>query len=238
MKLSLLIPVYNEEDILSSTIAEIRDYMKKTFVSEYEVIFINDGSSDRSEEILSSLCKEEIRFISYKENKGKGYAIRQGALAAEGDVVLFTDCDLAYGTDVIKAFYDVLSAEDAPDIAVGSRTKHKDGYASYSLKRKIVSRAYLVVLRVFGGLPLSDSQCGCKGFRLEAARRIFKNAEIDRFAFDFEAILLGLHFGMSFKEIPVAVERHGKSSVRVLRDTFRMLGDLRRMKKRIKRIPK
>ncbi len=238
MKLSLLIPVYNEEDILPSTVREVGDYMKETFGSDYEIIFINDGSHDSSEEILSACCREEIRFVSYGENRGKGYAIRKGVEAALGDVILFTDCDLAYGTGVIKTFYDALAPEGAPDIAVGSRTKHKNGYASYSFMRKIVSRTYLTVLRVFGGLPLSDSQCGCKGFRLAAAKRIFQNAEIDRFAFDFEAILLGLHFGMTFKEIPVAVERHGKSSVRVLRDTFRMLGDLRRMKKRIKRIEK
>ncbi len=238
MKLSLLIPVYNEESILPSTVREVSDYMKDTFGEEYEVIFINDGSRDASEEILASCHGEGIRVVSYPENRGKGYAIRRGVEAAEGDVIVFTDCDLAYGTGVIKTFYEALSAAGAADIAVGSRTKHENGYASYSPMRKLVSRAYLLVLRVFGGLPLSDSQCGCKGFRKAAAKRIFENAEIDRFAFDFEAILLGLHFGMTFCEIPVAVERHGRSSVRVLRDTLRMLGDLRRMKKRIKRIPK
>ena len=238
MKLSLLIPVYNEEDILASTIQEVSEYMKHTFGSDYEIICINDGSQDASASILASCREEGVFSVSYSENRGKGYAIRQGVAAATGDVILFTDCDLAYGTGVIKTFYDALSRDGAPDVCVGSRTKHKDGYASYTLTRKLVSRAYLLVLRVFGGLPLSDSQCGCKGFRREAAKKIFENAEIDRFAFDFEAILLGLHFGMKFEEIPVAVERHGKSSVRVVRDTFRMLGDLRRMKKRIKRIEK
>ncbi len=238
MKLSLLIPVYNEEDILNATVDEIREYMEAAFPGEYEVIFINDGSSDASEEILKRSTGGPLRYVSYGENRGKGYAIRCGVKEALGDVILFTDCDLAYGTEVIKTFYDTLAAPDAPDGAVGSRILHKDGYASYTLGRKIVSRAYLLVLRLYGGLSLSDSQCGCKGFRREAAKRIFSLAEVDRFAFDFEAILLSQHLGMRLTEVPVAVLRHGKSSVRVVRDTLRMLGDLRRMKKRIKKIEK
>jgi dolichyl-phosphate beta-glucosyltransferase len=100
----------------------------------------------------------------------------------------------------------------------------------------VVSKVYLRVLRLFGGLKLSDSQCGCKGFRAPMAKRIFSHCEIDRFAFDFEAILIGQRAGATFCEVPVKVERHGESKVHVVRDTIRMLKDLRRMKKRIKRL--
>ena len=238
MKLTLIIPMYNEESIVESTLREVGSYMKETFLEDYEILCVNDGSRDRTAAIVRECADPAVRLVSYEENRGKGYAVRRGALEATGDVVLFTDCDLAYGTGVIKTFYDVLSPGGAPDVAVGSRVLHKNGYGEYSLARRIVSRTYILVLRLLGGLRLSDSQCGCKGFCNAAAKRIFSAAEVDRFAFDFEAILLAEHFGYTLCEVPVAVERHGKSSVRVVRDTLRMLRDLRRMKKRIKHLEK
>ena len=236
MKLTVLIPMYNEADIVESTLSEITAYMKDTFTDDYEILFVNDGSKDNCADLVAACTDPAVRLVSYEENRGKGHAIRTGVAEARGDVIMFTDCDLAYGCGVIKTFYDALSREGAPDVAVGSRSKHPEGYAGYSFLRKVVSKCYLLVLRIFGGLSLSDSQCGCKGFRGESAKKIFSYCEVDRFAFDFEAILIGQRFGMNFEEIPVAVERHGKSSVHVLRDTFKMLSDLRKMKKRIKKI--
>ena len=236
VKLSLLIPMYNEEKIISSTLAEVSAYMKETFIDDYEILYINDGSKDGCAAIVEAWEDPHVRLVSYEENRGKGYAIRRGVMEAAGDVIFFTDCDLAYGCGVIKQFYDILSAEGAQDVAVGSRSKHPEGYKGYTLLRKVVSRAYLFVLRLFGGLKLSDSQCGCKGFRSEMGKRIFSHCEVDRFAFDFEAILIGQRAGAVFCEVPVKVERHGESKVNVVKDTIRMLKDLRRMKKRIKKL--
>ena len=236
MKISVIIPMYNEENIIKDTVKTVSDYMEAHFGEEdYEVLFVNDGSKDNCAAIVEELGIPNIGLVSYEENHGKGYAIRQGVRAAEGDVIMFTDCDLAYGLDVVSEFYSALD-NTGYDIAVGSRPKHPDGYAGYSLLRKIVSRVYLGVLRVFGGLSLSDSQCGCKAFRKDTAKKIFSHCEIDRFAFDFEAILLGQKIGARFTEIPVKVINHGESKVRIIRDTLRMLKDLRRMKKRIKKL--
>lgn len=236
MKLSLLIPMYNEEKIIEATLREVTSYMADTFSCEYEILFINDGSRDSCAAAVAASGDPHVRLVSYEENRGKGYAIRRGVMEALGEVIFFTDCDLAYGCGVIKEFYDILSAEGAADIAVGSRSKHPEGYAGYTFLRRVVSKVYLRVLRLFGGLKLSDSQCGCKGFRAPMAKRIFSHCEIDRFAFDFEAILIGQRAGATFCEVPVKVERHGESKVHVVRDTIRMLKDLRRMKKRIKRL--
>ena len=236
MKLSVIIPMYNEENIIKDTLATVEGYMKGHFPEgEYEILFVNDGSKDRCAEMLSACGMPSVRLVSYEENRGKGYAIRRGVSEAVGDVVMFTDCDLAYGTDVIEEFYGVLAGGEY-DVAVGSRPKHPEGYAGYTLLRRIVSRVYLAVLRLFGGLSLSDSQCGCKAFSGDIAKRIFAHCEIDRFAFDFEAILIGQRIGARFKEIPVKVVNHGESKVRIIRDTLRMLSDLRRMKKRIKKL--
>ena len=235
MKISLIIPMYNEDKIINDTLSTVSAYMKERFFEDYEVIFVNDGSRDSCKDAVLACADPAVRLVSYEENHGKGYAIRKGVEAALGDVIMFTDCDLAYGTEVIGEFYGTLATGDC-DIAVGSRPKHPDGYAGYTFLRKLVSRTYLFVLRLFGGLSLSDSQCGCKGFRKDAAKKIFSYCEIDRFAFDFEAILIGQRIGAVFTEIPVTVKNHGESKVHVIRDTLRMLSDLRRMKKRIKKL--
>ena len=233
MKITLLIPMYNEERIIDGTLAAVTAYMKETFSEEYEILFVNDGSQDGCAARVEACSDPHVRLVSYSENRGKGYAIRRGVAEARGEVIFFTDCDLAYGCEVIREFYGALT-EEGCEIAVGSRSLHPDGYAGYTPLRRLVSRAYLLVLRLFGGLKLSDSQCGCKGFRGDVAKRIFSFCEIDRFAFDFEAILIGQRMGARFREIPVTVKCHGESKVHVVRDTLRMLRDLRKMKKRIK----
>ena len=236
MKITLLIPMYNEKKIIKGTLDTLSAYMRDTFPEgEYEILFVSDGSTDGCADEVAAYPDPAVRLVSYTPNHGKGYAIRTGVGEARGDVIMFTDCDLAYGTAVIGEFYTALTAGDC-DIAVGSRPKHKEGYAGYTLLRRIVSRAYLLVLRLFGGLSLSDSQCGCKGFGGDMAKRIFSYCEIDRFAFDFEAILLGKRMGARFKEIPVKVINHGESKVNIIRDTLRMLRDLRKMKKRIRHL--
>ncbi len=237
MKISLCIPMYNEEAIVSETVDMLTDYMNNRFGKDYEILLINDGSSDRTE-ILARKCAEKyegVKVIGYTPNRGKGYAVRAGVTAASGEVVMFTDCDLAYGTDVIGEFYEALKKDPECDVAVGSRKIHPRGYEGYSFIRKLASKTYRLLLRLFFGLTLSDSQCGCKAFRKRAADAIFSHCKIDRFAFDYEAILVGQKAGARFCEIPVYIVNHRKSSIHLFRDTVRMLRDLSKMKKRIKK---
>ena len=140
MKLSLCIPMYNEEKILKDTIQTVSSYMKETFKSDYEVIFINDGSKDGSLAIAEQAAKEDstLRVVTYPENRGKGYAVRQGILGSLGDIVIFTDCDLAYGMDVVKEMYGLFEENPQYDVIVGSRRKHPEGYEGYTAVRKFV----------------------------------------------------------------------------------------------------
>ena len=236
MKVTLCIPAYNEEKILTETAKTVRAYMDATFRDDYEVIWIDDGSTDRTPDLIQSICDERFRSVVYTPNRGKGYAVRQGMLAAEGAVVIFTDCDLAYGLDVVKEMVDLFDANPSFDAIVGSRAKHPEGYAGYTFFRKVVSKSYLKLLRVWGGLHLSDSQTGLKGFRRDAARMIFSRCEIDRFAFDFEAIMLGERMGVKFGELPVKIVNHRESKIRFFRDARRMMRDISRAKKRIKKM--
>ena len=234
MKISLCVPMYNENGIIAETARTLSAYMEATF-DDYEIIFSNDGSTDGCDKTVEALGLPHVRVVGYVQNRGKGCAVRTAMLAAEGDIVMFTDADLAYGTEVIGRAYDTLAAHPDADILIGSRNLSDDGYEGYTLLRRLASKTYIKVLCLAGGFRLSDSQCGCKAFRRDAVQRIFPRCEVNGFAFDFEAILWATKLGMTFSEMPVKIINHRESKVNVLRDTLRMLRDLRRMKKRIKR---
>lgn len=234
MKFSLCIPMYNESSIIKDTANTLHEYMAANF-DDYEIIFIDDGSKDECGKMVEQMALPCVRVLSYGENMGKGYAVRTAMLAAEGDVIMFTDADLAYGTDVIMQVYQTFRENPDAQMVIGSRNLHKDGYDGYTAIRKLASKVYIKVLSIVGGFKLSDSQCGCKAFRGEAAKEIFSRCEVNRFAFDFECILWAVKLGMRIVEMPVKVINHRESKVSVLRDSFKMLRDIIKMKKRIKK---
>lgn len=235
MKISVCIPMYNESGTIGKTARTLSAYMASTF-DNYEIIFSDDGSTDGSADIIRGLRLQGVRVTGYNQNKGKGCAVRTAVLAATGDIILFTDADLAYGTEVIGRLYKKTIERPDADLIIGSRNAGKDGYEGYTLIRKIASKAYIRFLKIVGGLKNSDSQCGFKGFRAEAANKIFPLCQVNGFAFDFEILLLAQKFGMKIEEMPVKIINHGTSKVRVIRDTFRMLRALWSMKIRINRL--
>lgn len=228
--------MYNELSIIEDTARAVSEYMEKTF-EDYEVIFSNDGSKDGCDKAVEALNLPNVKVIGYEQNRGKGYAVRKAMLASDGDIVMFTDADLAYGLDVVKQTYDTFMANPDSQMVIGSRNLSADGYDGYTPLRKLMSKVYIKVLCIAGGFKLSDSQCGCKAFRGEAVKKIFPRCEVDRFAFDFECILWAVKYGMKITEMPVKIINHRESKVNIIKDTLRMLRDLRKMKKRIKRAP-
>jgi len=230
MKISLIIPMYNESKIIEDTARELSEYMSKNFDS-YEILFSNDGSKDDCAEKCAALNLPCVRVVGYENNQGKGRAVREGIMQAEGDIIMFTDADLAYGTDVIKRYYDTFSEQPDTDMLIGSRNISKDGYEGYTLMRKIMSKVYIKVLCIIGGFKLTDSQCGCKAFRRDTAKEIFSKCEVNGFAFDFEVILFATKLGKKITEVPVKIINHRESSVNALRDTLKMLRDLIKIKK-------
>ena len=234
MKISLIIPMYNESLIAADAVKTFSEYMKSAF-EDWELIFVNDGSTDTCAEPVKAAHEqdERIRLVTYSPNRGKGYAVRQGVLAATGDYILFTDCDNAYGTDAVKRLADTLT-ETGADIVVGSRNLSKDGYDGYTFIRKVASKSYLKFIGIMAGFKLSDSQCGIKGFRHDAAKKIFRNCEVDRFAFDLEVLMIATKIGYKIAEMPVKIINHRESTVNLLQDATKMIRDVRTMKKRIK----
>ena len=233
MKISLVIPMYNESSIIADTAKAVNDYMSKTF-TDYEVLFVDDGSKDNSGGIVEELALPNIKVTGYGGNRGKGAAIRHGMLEASGDVIMFTDADLAYGLDVVKRVYDIFDQTPDTKMVTGSRNLSDDGYEGYTLLRKIMSKTYIKVLCLVGGFKLSDSQCGCKAFCNKTAKDIFSKCEVNGFAFDFEAILWAGKLGYPITEMPVKIINHRESKVNVIKDTFKMLRDLSIIKKSVK----
>ncbi|MCI8387757.1 MAG: glycosyltransferase [Clostridiales bacterium] len=236
MKVSLCIPMYNESSIIDATLKTVSEYMESNIKPEYdyEVIFSDDGSTDGCRAAVDAFPNEHIRSVGYEKNRGKGCAVRTGILAAEGDVVIFTDCDLAYGLDVVKQAAEMFCANPTADMVIGSRNLTKDGYEGYTFIRRLASKIYIKCLAIAAGFRLSDSQCGFKCFRHDAAQKIFSTCEVDGFAFDFEALIKANKLGLKILEMPVKVINHRESKINVLRDSFKMLKDVRGIKKRNK----
>ena len=234
MKISVCIPMYNENRIIADSAYRLSQYMQAHF-EDYEILFCDDGSTDGCAETVRSLGLPCVSVIGYEKNRGKGSAVRTAMLAAKGEIRIFTDADLAYGTDVIGRLVNRFSEQPTPSVVIGSRNLDKNGYEGYTWLRKLASIVYIRLLCIVGGFRLSDSQCGCKGFSASAAEQIFSRCEVNGFAFDFEAILWASKLGLRIAESPVRVLSHGTSNVRVFKDSFLMLRDVAKMKKRIKK---
>ncbi len=245
MKISLCIPMYNESSIAADTVKTVHGAMEKLASEtgfDYEVLFSNDGSTDNCADIVretaAELGSEKIRVTGYEKNRGKGAAVRHAMLETTGDAVVCTDCDLAYGTDVIGEavrYFVPAEGKAVPDLVIGSRKLGGDGYEGYTFIRKVASKCYMIVLRIVAGFKLSDSQCGFKAYTGDAAHAIFSEIETDGFAFDIEVLMTANQKGMTIAEMPVKIINHRESKVNVLSDSVKMLGDLLRIKKRVKK---
>ena len=236
MKISVVIPVYNEEKILTETKDELYSFCKLKFTEGFEIIFSDDGSHDGSRTIMNSFTEKEIKVVGDGTNRGKGYAVRNGILNADGDIIIFTDCDLAYGVQILGDFADKMKQCEEYGVIVGSRAIHPEGYAGYSLMRRLLSHGYMRFLSLVGGMKRSDSQSGIKGFRRDAAKRIFPLCESNRFAFDFEVLMLAEKMKIGICEYPVKIINNRPSSMSFMRDSIKMIRDVLRIKKRVKKI--
>ncbi len=233
MKITVCIPMYNERAVITDTARALSAYMESEF-DDYEILFCDDGSVDGSSEIVESLALPNVKVLRDAVNRGKGSAVRRGMLAATGDYIFFTDADLAYGTGVIQESVNTFLTESDSDVVIGSRNLNKDGYNAYTFSRKLASKIYIGFLCLVGGFQLSDSQCGCKAFSAKAAKEIFSRCTVDGFSFDFEVLLWADALGLKITEMPVRVLHHRESKIRLFRDSYRMVKDILRIRKRIR----
>lgn len=227
--------MYNESAIIADTAHTLYRYMSEHYENDFEIIFADDGSTDGSADIIRGLGLSGVRVVGYEKNRGKGCAVRTAVLASVGKTVVFTDADLAYGIDIIGDAIGCIESGRC-DMLVASRAKHKMGYEGYTFIRKIASKTYIRLLNLFGGIRISDAQCGFKAFDSDVARDIFSRCLTDNFAFDLEVILLAQKMGFEIYELPAMIINHRESKVNVLRDAPKMLREAAIIKKRVRKL--
>jgi glycosyltransferase involved in cell wall biosynthesis len=171
----------------------------------------------------------ETRVLVNDRNRGKGFSVRRGVLEAQGGYVAFTDADLSIPIESIGAFVAALDA--GADVAIASRlTAEAREHGPRDLGRHTMSRAFNALVRWTMLRDVTDSQCGFKAFRREAARRLFSWQRVDRFAFDVEVLWLAQRWGYRVVEVPVTCVYYSQSSVRRVVDSVSMLRDLARIR--------
>jgi dolichyl-phosphate beta-glucosyltransferase len=218
--LTVILPCYNEAERLPGTLQGLLTHLSSA-PGEVEVLVVDDGSTDATVSVAEAVAAADrrVRVLSYGPNRGKGFAVRTGMLAAQGELVVFTDADGSYRPSDLDR---IVAALDQAPVAIGTRA----GDASGPVARRAASRVFNLAIRGAVGLPFGDTQSGLKGFRRAAAQQIFSQARVDGFAFDVEVLCLARELRLEVAEVRVqALERQG-SKVQMVADALEMLGEV------------
>jgi dolichyl-phosphate beta-glucosyltransferase len=226
MFLSVIIPAYNEEKRIPKTLAEVGKYLSSQ-PYEYEIIVINDGSKDKTAEVVKNLQSQikNLVLIDNKENHGKGFVTRQALLSAKGEIRLFMDADNATSIDQVERMLPYF--KQGFDIAIGSRdVKESKVSTPQPLYRIVLGEGFNLMVQVLAGLwGIWDSQCGFKGLTAKATNDILTRCTINRWAFDPEILAVGKKLGYKIKEFPVIWVNDPESKVK-MSSIFKMAIDL------------
>jgi dolichyl-phosphate beta-glucosyltransferase len=225
--LSIIIPAYNEAQRLPKYLAEVVSYITEKFGSAAEILVVDDGSLDATAVVSMEAGRDSglVKVIRLDHNRGKGYAVKTGMLAAKGELRLFTDAD---GATPIEELGKLLLAIDAgADIVVASRALQDDSRSVNSRwSRRIMGTCYNLLVRSLAVPGIFDTQCGFKLFRGEVADRLFTQQRIPGFGFDPEVLFLAHKMSCRIVEVPVNWQDVAGSKVNVIRDSARMFSDL------------
>lgn len=230
--LSIIIPCYNgESQIKSGNIKKVSNYMDNLNIP-YEIIVINDGSKDNSLEELLKIKDSNIKIISYQKNQGKGFAIKTGMLAANGDV-LFMDIDLS---TQLNAIDDILKHINDYDIIIGSRNlKNSIGGKDKPFFRNIMSVFSHIITRLLIDIRHSDTQCGFKYISHKYVKLITDKQIINRWAFDVEYLYIAKINKLKVLEIPVIWKNDDNSAVSPVKASINFINDLIKIRKNKKK---
>ena len=224
MKVSVVIPAYNEETLIGGTLIKYAEFLKSNF-DEFELIAVNDGSTDKTlDEIKRCRC---AKVVSYSQNRGKGYAVKRGILRATGDYIFFTDADGSYEPVNITRAISVIEKNRSAGV-IGVR---ENRCQAYSRIRRFLSKGLSGVLKAFLTVDTADSQCGFKGFERKTAKQLFAMTRIFDFGFDFEVIYLSKILGKPLEVLPVTFVHRSDSRVRLLSDMLKILWDIFKIRK-------
>ncbi|HEU4597278.1 MAG TPA: dolichyl-phosphate beta-glucosyltransferase [Pyrinomonadaceae bacterium] len=239
LSLSIIIPAYNEAARIGKTLRTTLDYLEEQ-PGACELIVVDDGSTDEtrkvSEEIFASRAggRVEARVLGGPPNRGKGYVVRAGLLAARGEVALFSDADLSTPITEAPKLVEPIRAGQY-DLAFGSRALDRSLIGVHQpWRREQSGRVFNLVMRTVTGLPFWDTQCGFKAFRMDVCRPVVEGALIDRFGFDVELLHIAHRAGLRLLERAVRWDDVEGSKVS-FRTGLQGFGELREIRRNWKR---
>jgi dolichyl-phosphate beta-glucosyltransferase len=229
-RLSLIVPAYDEVDRIEGTLRKIFGYLDAQDYP-WELLVVLDGGRPGAHEKIRGVSRDRanVRVLDNTRNRGKGYSVRAGALAARGQRIAFIDADLSMP---IEGLAELLALLDAgADVVIASRSM---GQSSVSGPQPMLRRPMGALFNAFvraAALPgISDSQCGFKGFRRQAAASIFSRQRLNGFGFDVEVLWLARKDGLVIREMPVTCVYHGGSSVSRIGGAVSMVADVLRVR--------
>jgi len=230
--LSVVVPAFNEESRLADTLKRIMEFLDERD-RRFEILVVDDGSKDRTaaaaDHMAARFGPDCLRVLRNDRNRGKGYSVRRGMLAANGVYALLTDADLSTPIEELDRLEEYL-LRGGHQIAFGSRDiAGAEVLVHQSRLRENAGKIFNHIVRFLTRLPYRDTQCGFKLFETDACREIFRRQRIDRFAFDVEILFIARLWGLSLVEVPV-VWRHAEGSkVRLFPDAPLTMLDLLRI---------
>jgi len=233
MKLSVIIPAYNEAERLPKTLHEAYAWLTEHFPHDFEIIVVDDGSNDHTCDEVQHLIQDmpELQLIQQNKNQGKGAAVRRGMLAGKGDVHLFMDADHSTHVREVEKVFQVLKEQPYVDVVIASR-QHPDSDISehQSWLREHMGKTFNLLMRLSTGIDMPDTQCGFKAMRKQASHAVFTQQKLDGFSFDVEMLFLAQRLAYNIAEIPVQWINEPNSKVRMLIDPLKMFADILRIR--------
>lgn len=227
--LSIIIPAYDEEERLPSTIQKILDFVDRQDF-DVELLVIDNGSRDRTAAIVREAAREHSNVFLYQEaTAGKGLAVRRGMLQAIGEFRFICDADLSMPIDEVLKFLP--PRLENIDIAIGSREAPGAVRHDEPLYRHWVGRAFNALVGLIAVRGFKDTQCGFKCFRAAVAEDLFGVQQLDGWTFDVEVLFIALKRGYSVVEVPINWYFFPSSRIRVFRDSINMFLDLFRIRR-------
>jgi len=206
--LSIVIPAYNEENRVGRGLDDLLRFLA-TQTYKAEVIVVDDGSSDqtasRVEEKIADFqaAGHQLRVLTNKPNRGKGYSVKRGLTEAHGEIVLFSDADFSSPITEAPKLLDPIDQGRA-DVAFGSRALNPELIGVHQPRmREIGGAVFNLLMRTITGLKFKDTQCGFKAFRRSGALPVFAVQRIERFGFDPEVLYIARKQGNRLIEVPV-----------------------------------
>lgn len=201
--LSIIVPAYNEAERIPLTLLDMDKRLSEANFS-YEILVVNDGSTDKTAEVVAKMAETipHLRLIDNPKNQGKGGVVRDGMLAAKGQYRIFTDADNSTSIDQFEPMLPFF--KEGCEVVIGSRAvKGAKQEPAQPFYRQLLGRAANIIIQIVNMPGIWDTQCGFKAFTAEAAERIFPLTRINGWGFDIEALALAQSLGYRIKEMPV-----------------------------------